>query len=67
MLKQKYFRRNFIFLSLKVLKAKKEAGTNFVLLRQSRNIIGQFKKVFLHRLIKILHFLTPVRIQNCLT
>ena len=30
---------------LKVLKAKKEAGTNFVLLCQSRNTVGQFKKI----------------------
>ena len=31
----------------------KEAGTNFVLLGQSRNMVGQFKKAYLHRPIKI--------------
>ena len=38
-----------LFFSLKVLKKKdKEAGTNFVLLCQSRNMVGQFKKTYLH-------------------
>ena len=54
--------RNFIFFSLKFLKAKKEAGTNFVLLYQLRNMVGQFKKAY-----QVLHFLTPARIQKCLT
>ena len=57
----------FGFLSLKVLKAKKEAVANTILLRQSRDMVGQFKKAYLHRPIKILHFLSPVRIQKCLT
>ena len=48
-------------------KQEKEAGTNFVLLCWSRNMVGQFEKAFLHRPIKILHFLTPARIQKCLT
>ena len=48
-------------------KQEKEAGTNFVLLCQSRNMVGQFKKAYLHRPIKILHFLTPARIQKRLT
>ena len=30
-------------------------------------MVGQFKKAYLHRPIKILHFLTPSRIQKCLT
>ena len=31
------------YLSLKAFKARKKADTNFVLLCQSRNIVGQFK------------------------
>ena len=45
----------------------KEAGTNFVLLFQSRKMIGQFEKACLHRPIKFLHSLTPAGIQKCLT
>ena len=30
----------------------KEAGTNFVLLCQSRNMVLQFKKAYLHRAIR---------------
>ena len=30
-------------------------------------MVGQFKKAYLHRPIKILHFLIPARIQKCLT
>ena len=30
-------------------------------------MVWQFKKAYLHRPIKILHFLTPTRIQKCLT
>ena len=45
---------------------KRKLGTNFILLCQSRNMVGQFKKDYLHRPIKFLHFLTPVRIQKCL-
>ena len=30
-------------------------------------MVDQFKKPLLHRPIKILHFLTPARIQKCLT
>ena len=45
----------------------KAAGTNFVLLFQSRSMAGQFKKDYLHRTIKILHFLTRARVQKCLT
>ena len=46
---------------------KEEAATSFPLLCQTRNMVGQFKKTHLHRPIKILQFLTPVRIQKCLT
>ena len=52
---------------MKVLKAKKEADTNFVLLCQLKNMVGQFKKAYLHRQIKIVHFATAGRIQNSLT
>ena len=38
----------------------KEAGTNFHLLYHSRNMVGQFEKAYLHKPIKISHFLTPV-------
>ena len=48
-------------------KKKREAGTNFVLLCQSRNMVGQFNKVYLRRSTKILHFSAPARIQKCLT
>ena len=41
-----------------------EACTNLVLLCQSRNMVGQFRKPYLHRPIKILHFLTPGKIQK---
>ena len=30
-------------------------------------MVGQFEKAYLHRPIKVLQFLTPVRIQKCLT
>ena len=58
--------KNFIF-SLKVLKAKKEAGTNFILLCRSKNVVGQFRKAYFYRPVKILHFLTPARFQKRLT
>ena len=66
MFKQYYFIGNFIF-SLKDLKGRKKTGTNFVLSCRLRNMVGQFKKSYLHRPIKILHFLTPARIQKYLT
>ena len=56
----------FFIKSLKT-KGKKNAGVNFVLLCQLRNIIEQFKKAYLHRPIRILHFLTPATTQKCLT
>ena len=46
---------------------KKKTATNFALLCQSRNLVGQFKKTYLHRKIKILHFLTTATIQKFLT
>ena len=42
-----------------------EAGTNFALLCQSRNMVG--RKAYLYRPIKVLQCLTPARIQKCLT
>ena len=41
----------------------KEVATNFVLLCQSRNMVGHFKKAYMHISVKNLHFLTPARIQ----
>ena len=38
-------------------KQKKESGTNFALLCQSRIMIGQIKKTYLHKPIKVLQFL----------
>ena len=38
-----------------------------VLSCQSKNIVGKFKKVYLHRPINILHFLAPAIIHKCLT
>ena len=45
----------------------KEADTNPALLCKSRSMVGQFKKGYLHGPITILHFLTPAKIQKCLT
>ena len=55
------------FFLLKVLNQEKEAGTNFNLFCQSRNMIEQLKKAYLNRPSKILHFLTTARIRKCLT
>ena len=43
----------------------KEAGTNFVLLSRSRNMIGRFMKTYLHKPIKILQFLSRGKILKC--
>ena len=59
--------KKLYFFSLKVLKARKGSWLSLVLLCQSRNIVGQFKKSYLHRPIKFLNFLTPARIQKYLT
>ena len=48
-------------------KQEKEAGTNFVFLLWSRNMIGLFIKTYLHSPIKILQFLSRGKIQKCLT
>ena len=56
-----------LYFFIKSLKQGKEIGTNFFLLFSSRNMVGHFKKVYLHRPIKILRFLTPARIKKCLT
>ena len=58
-----YKKLYFFIKSLKTIK--KKAGSNFVLCH-ANNMVGQFKKAYLHRPIKILHFLTPARIQRCL-
>ena len=57
---------HFLFFKKCQKKQGKEAGTIFVLLCQSKNLAGQYKKTYLHRPIKILQFLTPGRIQKCL-
>ena len=46
---------------------KRHAITNFVSLCHSRNMNGKFKEAYLDRPTKIPHFLTPARIQKCLT
>ena len=46
---------------------KKKTGTNFTLLCQSTNLVGQVKKAYVHRNIKILHFLRHATIQKFLT
>ena len=55
-----YKKLTFFMKSLKNKKKKNLALTS------SRNMVGQFRKTYLHRPIKILHFLTPARIQKCL-
>ena len=52
---------------MKVLQARKQADTNFPLSYQSRNMVWEFRKIGLHRPIKILNFLTSARAQKCLT
>ena len=56
--------KNFRLISKK---QEKDAGTSFVLLSQSRKMIRQFMKTYLHRPIKILQLTTPRRIRKCLT
>ena len=51
----------------KIENNKKEAGTNFIWLCQSTNMVAKFKKTYLYRPIKILQFLTPSTIQKFLT
>ena len=49
------------------MKSLKEADNNIVLLSKSRNMVEQFMRTYLYRPIKILQFLTPAKIQICLT
>ena len=49
-------------LDLKI--AKKKDGVNFVLLCQSRNMVWQFEKAYLHRPIEVIYFLTPQEFKN---
>ena len=60
------FCKKLYFLHEKFKIQEKEGSTNFVLLCQLRNMVGQFKKSYFHRPVKILQFLTPNRIQKCL-
>ena len=55
-----------LYFFIKSLKSKKKklALTSFYYVK-SRNMVGQFKKAYLHRPFKILDFLTPARIQSC--
>ena len=67
--KSKVKKNSFIYLFFllkyrEIIAVKTVTLYNFVLLCQSRNMIGQFKKADLHKPIKILHFLTPARIQK---
>ena len=48
-------------------KQEEEAGPTFLLLSQSRNVILKFMESYLNRPITVLQFLTPGRIQKCLT
>ena len=47
-----------------VTKQEKEAGTYFVLMYQSRNIIEQFMKIYFIGPIKVLQFFTCGRIKK---
>ena len=58
---------NFIFFHNNSKKQQKEADTNFVLLSWSTSTIGRFMKIYLHRRIEILQFLTGRRTHKCLT
>ena len=46
--------KKLYFFPEKSKKQEKEASTNLILLSQSRNMVGQFMKTYLHRPIKIL-------------
>ena len=54
----KFCKLNIIFYEMSK-KQEKEAGTYFILLSQSRNIIERYMKTYLHSPINILQFLTP--------
>ena len=51
---------------MKNLKSKKKDGYEFILLFRSKNMTERIKKIYLHRPIKILQFLTPGKIRKCL-
>ena len=58
----------FFFSLIKVVKQQeKKAGTNFLLLPVSRNVIGWFTKTYWNKPIKLLQFITLGKIQKCLT
>ena len=59
--------KKLYFFPEKSKKQEKEASTNLILLSQSRNMVGQFMKTYLHRPIKILQFLAPWKIQTSST
>ena len=44
--------------------SQKKDGVNFVLLCQSRNMVWQFEKAYLHRPIEVIYFLTPQEFKN---
>ena len=48
-------------------KKKKRSWHELCLLCQSTNMVGQLKKAYLHKPIKIQKFLTPARNQKCST
>ena len=51
---------------MRVLKGKKEVGTNFALFCWSRNMIGWFIKTCLHKAVKILQFFSGGKTQKYL-
>ena len=62
------FKAKIYFSITKVLKSRKKiAGTNFVLLSRSRDMIGLFMKTFIHKPMKILQFFSRGEIKKCLT
>ena len=60
-----YKKLYFFIKSLKSKKKKLALLLFYYVIREY--LVGKFKKTYLHRPIKILHFLTPARIQKCLT
>ena len=62
----KLYKKLYFFIKSLKSKKKKLALTSFYYV--SREMwLGNSKKAYLHRPIKIPHFLTPARIQKCLT
>ena len=56
-----------LYFFIKSLKSRKKNLALTAFYNVSREICWAIQKSSLHRPIKILHFLTPARIQNCLT